>query len=571
MTPLGETRWVLVDDGPIWIRYDINEHLALRGTAPRLHSRPTTSNAFVRLFPDGLVATNADTFAKDRHLLFRHGLPPGRAFNAGSDTATVELDLEGVPATSGLGAGEVRARAFETIGDAIRARNPLSLDKRGVVLKVAYSLRLVSKPLRQRAKATSGFLQFGVGSRVPIGGFDFTVEDGHPKPDGRPAGTDLEEYNVDIKKSVITFSGSGGFAFAPLKDGWTVETVDPNSGPCRGDAKLARGDPDANPPVAAQPSRTIHPVSFGTNGRDYPAGPATTPMVRGSWHLCATVPADNMEFLPEADYHVGATFVAKDTARPFPPRAAEDDELRLGTIWYDGLAINVPLLTTDPAYLQDLIVVNRHRRLVDYTLVVNPGPGGTARPRVLSGELRRSGQTRPGLADLSIVTGTTEATALLAIVSLPNMIDGALNTVNRRDGSTDVILLFRGLHDAPLPSSAIVDPNVTIVHVPEVVTAPGHAQRLTIQNRLWRRAPYTLTLHPGEGATATPDRIRGGVPARGVVTLRLHNETELSDGWGAATLRVSAPARRVEVSTTIVNRADGSVDTVVLHRGGWDG
>ncbi len=157
--------------------------------------------------------------------------------------------------------------------------------------------------------------------------FDFSVEDGHPKPDGRPAGTDLEEYNVDVKKSVITFSGSGGFAFAPLKDGWTVETVDPNSGLCRGDAKLAKGDEDANPPVAPQPSRTIHPVSFGTNGGDHPAGPATTPMVRGAWHLCATVPADNMEFLPEADHHVGATFVARDTARPFPPRAAEDDEL----------------------------------------------------------------------------------------------------------------------------------------------------------------------------------------------------------------------------------------------------
>ncbi len=76
-----------------------------------------------------------------------------------------------------------------------------------------------------------------------------------------------------------------------------------------------------------------------------------------------------------------------------------------------------------------------------------------------------------------------------------------------------------------------------------MVTAPGHAQRLTIRNHLWRRAPYTVTLHPGEGATATPDRIRGGVPARGVVTLRLHNETELSDG---------------------------SVDTVALHRGGYD-
>ncbi len=489
--------------------------------------------------------------------------------NPRRDTATVEIDLEGALATSGGGDGVLRVRAFKEPTDAVRGEKAHGLDERAVVVKVANSVRLVSKPLRQRAKANTGFLQFGVGSRVPIGGFDFAVETGHLQPNGQPVGAELEDFNIDVKESRITFSGTGGFAFAPPEDGWTVEQVDPRKGLCRGDADRAKGNPNADPPTDPDPSRAIHPVSFGADGGDYPAGPGTSAVVRGPWHLCATVPEDNMEYLPEGDYHVRATLVAKDRTRPFPPLGSED-ELLLGSIRHDGISVNVPLLTTDPAYAQDLIVVNRHRRLVDYVLVVNAGADGSASPRVIKGKLRRSGQTRLRLADLTTLTGTDQATALLAIVSLPNMIDVAMNQRNVADGATDTIVLFRGLQDAPLPSSAIVDPSVTVVHIPEVVTAPGYAQRLTIRNHLWRRAAYTVTLHPGEGATATPDRIRGGVPARGVVTLRLHNETELSDGWGAATLRVSAPARRVEVSTTIVNRSDGSVDTVVLHRGGYD-
>ena len=94
-----------------------------------------------------------------------------------------------------------------------------------------------------------------------------------------------------------------------------------------------------------------------------------------------------MDHLPEADYHVSATLVAKDCRRPFPPLGSED-ELPLGSIWHDGISIHVPLLTTDPAYAQDLIIVNRHRRLVDYVLVVNPGEGATATPDRICGGWR---------------------------------------------------------------------------------------------------------------------------------------------------------------------------------------
>ncbi len=43
----------------------------------------------------------------------------------------------------------------------------------------------------------------------------------------------------------------------------------------------------------------------------------------------------------------------------------------------------------------------------------------------------------------------------MGLFSLPNMIDVALNSANRRDGATDVTVLLRGLQDAPLPFSAI--------------------------------------------------------------------------------------------------------------------
>ena len=248
------------------------------------------------------------------------------------------------------------------------------------------------------------------------------------------------------------------------------------------------------------------------------------------------------------------------------------EEERAGTVWRDGLAVHIPRLTTAAAYDQELVIVNRHRRPVDYVLVVIPDAGGTAIPSVIPGELNRFGPTRLRVSDITDLYGTERASGLLAVVSFPNMIDVSTTYVNAADGATDTVFLHRGRQDyGDTPPPPNVDPNRTVVHLPRLHTADHLVQRLTIVNRLGRRVAYTLTAHPAEGGKATPARIRGGVRPRASTTLRISDRFTLTDTkLASATLTLSAPARYVDVATTIVNRSDASTDTVVLHRSGRD-
>ena len=560
---IDEVRW-LVMDRPVWVRYDLNEHLVFRGTAPRLSSSmptPGSSERFLNLIPDGLPARNASTFAQDGFLLFEYELPePLRPFER---TPTIDLDLKGILATSGRGDGVLRVRVFEKAEDAVRGEDSAEIDKRQVVVPVAHSLRVVPRPVRQRAKALSGFLQFGVGARVPVAGFEIVIDTDHRQPSGAPVGAEFADLNVDVDESGLWFSGPGGFGFAPAEAGWTLEKVHPRTGLCHGDAAAAKGDPNAVPPQAPDPERVMHPVTFGAEGSSYPGGPAMASLILGEWHLCANVPSSNDDLLEEGDYLLTADFVPRRIDRPLPPRSVED--VAVGTVWRDGTTVHVPRLTTASGHFQELIVVNRHRRLVDYVLVVLPDSGGVALPRVIPGKLARYGPTRLPVRELVTLRGADEASAMLAVASFPNMIDVATTVVNQVDNSTDTVVLHRGIeHDSAVPP----DPDTTTVRLPWVTTAVGTVQRLTIVNRLFREVVWSLTFHPEGDVTGAPEVVRGAVPPRGPTSLRIANLTNRSGGnHAAATLVLDAKPAYIDVSTTLVNRMDGSTDTVVLHRG----
>ena len=423
--------------------------------------------------------------------------------------------------------------------------------------------------MRNRAEAISGFLQFGIGARVPVAGFDVVIETDHRQPNGQPVGDELVDLNVDVDASKLAFFGPGGFGFAPAKDGWTLEQVDGRTGLCHGDPAAAEGDPDADPPRDPDPGRAVHPVTFGTGDGDHPAGPATSAVVLGEWYLCATVPATNTDVLEEGDYLLTATLTSRRD-RPFPPQGVE--EAHVGAVWRDGTTVNVPRLTTAAAYDQELVIVNRHRRQVDYVLVVQPDKGGVAIPSVIPGKLDRFGPTRLDVSEIITLRGTDAASALLAVVSFPNMIDVSTTYVNAADGATDTIVLHRGhqdFGDTPPPSN--VEPNSTTVHIPRLHTADHLVQRLTILNRRGRAVSYTLTAHPAEGGGVTPDRIDGTAGARAATTLRISDRFTLTNtNLASATLVLATPAYFVDVSATIVNRSDASTDTVLLHRGGAD-
>lgn len=561
---IGEARWLVIED-PIWIRYDLNEHLVFRGTAPMLKSSLPTPGALIpyREIVSGLPAWNAETFVEDGFLLYEYPRPA--EMRTLHDTPTVDLDLRGTLATTGEGDGVLRVRAFKEAADAVRGGDADDLDKSQVVLPVAHSLRVIPQPMRNRATAISGFLQFDVGARVPVAGFELTIDAKHRQPNGLPVGEELADLNVDVEASRLSFHGPGGFGFAPAEDGWTIEQVDGKTGLCHGDPDAAKGDPNADPPKDPDPNRAVHPVAFGTGDRDHPAGPATADVLLGEWYLCATVPEGNMDVLEEGDYLLTATLVPR-RARPFPPQGVEEE--RVGTVWRDGATVHVPYLTTAAAYEQDLTIVNRHRRLVDYVLVVHPGPGGVAVPRVIPGKLDRFGPTRLSVSEVTTLRDTDTASGMLAVVSFPNMIDVSTTIANVTDGSTDTVVLHRGHHDfGDTPPPVGMDPTQTIVHVPRLHTADHLVQRLTINNLRGRAVDYTVTAHAAEGGRVRPADIGGTLPARAATTIRISDRFRLIDtALASATLTVEAPARFLDVAMTIVNRSDGSTDTVLLHQ-----
>ena len=327
---LGRARF-LAADGRIWIRYGLNDHLVFRGTAPMLFSNipdPDTPGQTIDVLDGGLQAVNSGTFALDGYLLFRYEPPAernGQQIKPLPAATTLELDLRNVLATSGENDGTIRLRAFQELEDALSGQNPHRLDKRATVVRVANSLGVTTTPLTQTATVLL-FTQFALGSRVPLGGFEIAADARHVQPDGSPVpnaptAETLKAFKLNVETSSVTFSGGGGFAFAPAVGGWTLEQVDPETGLCHGEDGR-RGTADD---VSA---RAVHPVDFGTRNRTYPAGPARADVLLQPWYLCATVPEDNEQPIPEGDYYLNVDFVRTDRTQPFPPTGGNGGTLQ---------------------------------------------------------------------------------------------------------------------------------------------------------------------------------------------------------------------------------------------------
>ncbi len=561
---IGAARFLALD-GEIWVRYDVGEHLAFRGVAPRLFwtkPDPAAADGFTELVAGGLAAANAATFVDDGFLVFSFD-PPASVGPLTEDT-TIALDLKGTLATDGRGDGVVRVRAFGNGLEAGLGQRGFGLDKSATVAKVANSVRVVPVPMRQQVTAASGFLEFAIGQRVSIGGFEVAVDADHRQPDGELVETTLEALNVNVDRSLSSFAGDGGFAFAPADEGWALEQLHPESGRCHGDEAAAAGDPDADPPVDPDPNRARHLADFGADDADYPVGPARGIVAVGTWHLCATVPDDSREIIPEGDYYLTVTLAAADPRRPFLPEGLKLE--RVGTIWRDGTTVHVPYLTASSRYEQELVIVNRHRRKVDYVLHVHPHGSGKAEPSLIRGRAAGRAPTVIDFSEMTTLSGTQHASATLALVSFPDKLDIATRLRNLLDGSTDTVILHRGFQD-PVP----IVRESTLVHIPVVTTSDDYAQRLTVLNRHRRAVSYALTIHPEEGATADPAVIRGRLPAESSTTLRMDRITQISGtARASATLEIRALSAHIDVSTTLVNVHDESTDTSVLFQGRFD-
>ena len=116
----------------------------------------------------------------------------------------------------------------------------------------------------------------------------------------------------------------------------------------------------------------------------------------------------------------------------------------------------------------------------------------------------------------------------------------------------------------------------TAFHIPYLTVDNRYRQRLVIMNTGTAATTYALTFTAPAGVTATAGAAATGPLPTGVTILNLGN-ANANPGGGevvtieggrstSATLRVPVSSDTIEVSTTVLNRGDGSTDTVVYDK-----
>ena len=143
-----------------------------------------------------------------------------------------------------------------------------------------------------------------------------------------------------------------------------------------------------------------------------------------------------------------------------------------------------------------------------------------------------------------------------------------------REGRYHAKVAFDAVAGAAFPPATVsglageIDRLNTVVHVPYLTTYPGHSNRIIITNRAQWDIVYDITYTPEAGTTATP-----GPDSTGTVMSKSTRVLSVAGGSvvtltgktkrTAATIGVTGSKRDTQVSTVIVNREDGSTDTVV--------
>ena len=189
-------------------------------------------------------------------------------------------------------------------------------------------------------------------------------------------------------------------------------------------------------------------------------------------------------------------------------------------------------------------------------------------------------------ADTTVVTDTTKLKAVspATIVAASNL---CIHVVDP-DGENAVVIPIpdtdkymvatsyaAGTTDAAFPPEdgggmlGRIMRNGTTVQLPYLSTYEGYNQRIVLSNRGSTDAPYEITFRPEDGVTATAGMNASGTLAgESTTTLSLVNDNvvTLADGSRtAATIVLEAEPRNIDVSTVLVNKSDGSTDTVVLQ------
>ena len=109
----------------------------------------------------------------------------------------------------------------------------------------------------------------------------------------------------------------------------------------------------------------------------------------------------------------------------------------------------------------------------------------------------------------------------------------------------------------------------TTVHIPYLTNSDTYNQRLVLRNRGSSAVGYSMTFHAEDGVTAVGGSDSSGMLQPGVTMLSLRNDDVVTITGGArtaATLNVVATPTSIGVATVLVNRNEGTTDTVVYQQ-----
>ena len=189
----------------------------------------------------------------------------------------------------------------------------------------------------------------------------------------------------------------------------------------------------------------LMPVGLGDLGTG-------TDTMTGTRHLCIGV--DGMMTVPGTDYFTATTMYEGVDDAKIPPM---DGMIMLGKIERDGITVQLPYLTTADNYNQRLVIVNRNRNAVAYSIEFAPEEGKTATPMGMAddevegtcvGQYDECEMPPHGVTTVISVfniveiggRGSPRTAGTLMLESIPGMVDVATAQINLSTGGTDTVV-----------------------------------------------------------------------------------------------------------------------------------
>ena len=310
-------------------------------------------------------------------------------------------------------------------------------------------------PTPHTASAAAQFKQLTTGAgSVSLGGFNVTVTETH-----------LNAAATSLRAAAVTASGEADPAVATPGAPLTAAQMDQlyvqvgiaaamsqskfygANGQGFAYASMFRLNSaatcDGNPPAPGMTGITMYPGMEVAAGADAPDPNEVIGGIKPApWYLCATIGAENDETIPEGNILMDITLAPALGIRLASPAASSMQGIHVASIMHDGTTVQVPYVTTYDRYNQRLVIVNRSKNDVNFTVSFGTEDGVSAEPETTGMMMVAGGQTLVlKMSDLVTFMGKTRGSATVVLQAGPASVDVATTIVHRETGATDTIVL----------------------------------------------------------------------------------------------------------------------------------